>query len=325
MDLRDVSYYVKRKEGFPSITDKGVMDIFMGGSGFSFKVGLETADSKDRQHFFKVNTVAVEVKNLKLKIKQSSHKVLLAVAKPILLAVVRPAVQKILEKQIRDSINQADGIAYEINKEVQRAADAAKNDPENAQNIYSRYVKAAQQKMNKTKGKAEETAANTKVNVAMTQQDSIFQDIKLPGGISSKATDYKKLAAEGDKWESPVFSIGAAAESTNIPRVAEPTRKAHNATGGGVRGPQNIERGQTSLGQQPPQVKGSANGIRSGLHPGMDGNRAPVSSSTQGFSNQVNQAFEGNQGSHDFSLKGNENGEGRTMLGGNNPVLTGSV
>ena len=297
------------------------MDIFMGGSGLSFKVGLETADSKDRQHFFKVNTVAVEVKNLKLKIKQSSHKLLLAVAKPILLGVVRPAIQKVLEKQIRDSINQADGIAYEINKEAQRAADAAKKDPENAQNIYSRYVKAAQQKMNKTKGKAEATAANTKVNMAMTQQDSIFQDIKLPGGISSKATDYKKLAAEGDNWESPVFSIGTAAESTNIPKVANPTRKAHNATGGGVRGPQNIEHGQTTLEQQPPMTSG----MRSNVNLGMDGNNAPVSSSAQGFSNQVNQAFEGNQASHNFSLKGDENGENRTMLGGNNPVLTGSV
>ena len=34
MDLRDVSYYVHRKQGFPKITDKGVMDVFMGGSGF---------------------------------------------------------------------------------------------------------------------------------------------------------------------------------------------------------------------------------------------------------------------------------------------------
>ena len=321
MDLRDVSYYVKRKEGFPSITDKGVMDIFMGGSGFSFKVGLETAEPNDRQHFFKVNTVSVEVKNLKIKIKQSSHKVLLAVAKPILLAVVRPAIQKILEKQIKDSIHQADGFAYEINKEAQRAAEAAKADPENAQNIYSRYVKAAQQKMNKGKGKAEATAANIKVNMAMTQQDSIFKDIKLPGGISSKATDYKKLAAEGDKWESPVFSIGTAAESTNIPKVADPSRKAHNATAGGVRGPQNIGHGQTNMNQQHTMVNNSAIGTNSDV----DGNAAPDSNTTRGFSNQVNQAFEGNQGPQDLSLKGNDTGEGRTMLGGNNPVLTGNA
>merc|ERR1711939_703239 len=35
MDLRDVAYYVRKKQGFPSVTDKGVMDIFLGGEGFS--------------------------------------------------------------------------------------------------------------------------------------------------------------------------------------------------------------------------------------------------------------------------------------------------
>lgn len=42
MDLKDVSYYVKKKQGFPSITDKGVVDIFLGGTGLSFKVAMET-------------------------------------------------------------------------------------------------------------------------------------------------------------------------------------------------------------------------------------------------------------------------------------------
>jgi hypothetical protein len=59
MDLRDVSYYVKRKQGFPSITDLGVANIFLGGSGLSFKMKLSTADKSDRQNFFKVDKVSV--------------------------------------------------------------------------------------------------------------------------------------------------------------------------------------------------------------------------------------------------------------------------
>ena len=62
MDIRDVAYYIKKKEGFPGVTDKGVMDIFFGGSGISFKVAMETADNKagksgDNAHFFKIKTV----------------------------------------------------------------------------------------------------------------------------------------------------------------------------------------------------------------------------------------------------------------------------
>ena len=74
------------------------------------------------------------------------------------------------------------------------------------------------------------------VNVAVTQHDSIFKSVSLPGGISSKATEFKDLATKGDKWESPVFGIGSAKESTNIPKLGAVSRKPHNAASGGVRG-----------------------------------------------------------------------------------------
>ena len=238
MDLKDVSYYVKKKQGFPSITDKGVMDIYMGGSGFGFKLEVETADKDDRQHFFKVNKVKVDVKNMKLKMKQSNHKLLFNLAKPLLLKVMRPALQKVIEKQIKDSFTKGDALAWEIQKEAERALEDAQNDPENIPNIYSRYVAAAQKKVAEGKKKTEEIVAKApKANVAMTQQDSMFKDIKLPGGISTKATEYKELAATGDRWETPVFGLGSASESSNIPRLNKITRKPHGVTPAGLRDP----------------------------------------------------------------------------------------
>ena len=125
MDLRDVSYYIKRKQGFPSITDKGVMDIFMGGSGFSFKVEMETADkareNHAQTHFFKVTKVESDIKNLQIKMKKSNHKLLFNMFKPLLLKVMRPVIQKVLEKQIKDSANQLDGILFDIKTEADRA------------------------------------------------------------------------------------------------------------------------------------------------------------------------------------------------------------
>ncbi|KAI9847024.1 MAG: hypothetical protein M1837_003380 [Sclerophora amabilis] len=235
MDLRDVSYYIKKKQGFPSITDKGVADIFLGGQGFSFKVKMSTADKKDRQNFFKVEKVDVDVKNLKIKLKQSNHKLLFGLVKPLLFKVIRPVVQKVLEKQIKDSVNQFDRLAYEVHREAEKAAQAVKNDPENAPNIYQRYYEAGQKKILEGKQKGKETAADKKVNVAVTQHDSIFKDIKLPGGISSKATEYKELAAKGDKWESPVFGIGSAKESTNLPKATTVQRKSRSNVPGSSR------------------------------------------------------------------------------------------
>lgn len=231
MDLRDVSYYVKRKEGFPSITDTGVANLFMGGDGFSFRMKLVTADESDKQHFFKIEKVDVDVKNLKIKLVKSNHKLLFGLVKPIMLKVLRPVVQKVAEKQLKDQFNQFDQLMYQVKMEADRAIQEAVENPENAPNIYQRYVSAAQKQILQGKQKAEAVSADKKVNMAITQEESIFPNIKLPGGISSKATEYKELARKGEKWESPVFSIGAASKSSDIPNAPNVTRKPHATNG----------------------------------------------------------------------------------------------
>jgi DNA ligase-4 len=227
MDLRDVSYYVKRKQGFPSITDTGVANIILAGDGFSFKLKMSTPDAKDRQNFFKVDKVDVDVKQLSIKLTKSNHKLLFNLFKPMMLKVLRPALQKAVEKAIRDKIDQLDRLFFQVKQEADRAADEVVNDPSQAQNIYSRYVSAAQKQMLKGKKKADAVAADKTVNYAITKEDSIFPSIHLPGGISSKATEYKELARKGTNWESPVFSIGSAPRSSDIPAAPKVTRKSH--------------------------------------------------------------------------------------------------
>ena len=121
MDLRDVAYYVKRKQGSPKLTDQGVADIFLGGSGFSFKIKMSTTGKSDRQNFFKVDKVDVDVKNFNIKLKQSKHKLLFGVAKPLMLKVIRPALQKALEKQIKDQVHELDSLLWKVKQEADRA------------------------------------------------------------------------------------------------------------------------------------------------------------------------------------------------------------
>lgn len=324
LDLKDVSYYVKKKQGLPSVSDLGVLDIFLGGTGLSFKMKVSTADGKDRQNFFKVDKVDIDVKNFNIKVKQSKHKLLFSLFKPIMIKVMRPALQKVLEKLIKDKFTELDAYAYDIKKEADRAIEQAKNDPEEAQNIYSRYASAFQKKITENKKKAEEVAADKKANVAVTQHDSIFPQIKLPGGISSKATEYKELAAKGNKWESPIFSIGSASKSSNIPSPSKITRKSHNVTQGGVRGPQNI---------------GNTSSMSSQLHdPSAVNNTASSGSAngSAGFSNQLDQAFTsktaGQTGNSQFQTGSSQLADGytskttgHTLLGANNPVMTGNA
>jgi len=311
MDLKDVSYYVKRKQGFPSITDTGIADIFLGGTGLSFKMKLSTADAKDKQNFFKVDKVDVDVKNFNIKLQKSKHKLLFAIAKPMMLKVIRPALQKAIEKQIKDQVHELDSMAYQVKLEADRAAEEVKQNPEQAENIYSRYVSAFQKKVLQGKKKAEEINAKTKVNMAITKQDSIFPNIHLPGGISSKATEYKETATKGDTWESSIFTLGSASASTDIASAPKVERKDHSVTEGGVRGPQNVgnTNGMTKQASDPAAQAQGVNG-----------------STTSAFGNQVDQAFS-KQGTPAAALNGKTTGQtnGNTTLGSNNPVLTGST
>lgn len=225
MDLRDVSFYVKKKSGFPSISDIGIADILLHGSGFSFKLRVSTADPTDRQNFFKVDRVDVDVQHFDVKLKKSKHKLLFRLVKPIMLKVMRPALQKVLGKLIKEKFNELDQMAYSIKQEADKAALEAKNDPSQAQNIYQRYATAAQAKFAKGKKKTEAVAADKKANIAMTQHDSIFPNVHLPGGISTKATEYRDLATKGMKWESPIFSIGSAGRTTSLPGLGKVNRR----------------------------------------------------------------------------------------------------
>ncbi|KAF1921563.1 hypothetical protein BDU57DRAFT_510437 [Ampelomyces quisqualis] len=295
MDLRDVSYYIKRKQGFPSITDKGVMDVFMGGTGFSFKVEMETADrareNNAQTHFFKVNKIETDIQNLQIKLKKSNHKLLFNMFKPLLLKVMRPVIQRVLEKQIKDSVNQLDGMLYDIKVEADKAAAEAKRnpDPENLQNIYQQYASAAQKRIMQGKQKKEqlkEKTKDTQVNVAVTQHDSIFKNISLPGGISSKATEYKDLAAKGEKWESPIFSIGSAKETSSLPTAPKVTRKPHGRAGG-----YGSDMGQPTGAPQGPGASPGFNSAQ-GVNPSGFDSTSQYSSTDAGYGHQ----FDGTSG-----------------------------
>jgi len=301
MDLKDVAYYLKKKQGFPSITDKGVMDIVLAGDGFSFKLAARNAHkATDRTHFLVIDKVDVTISNLQIKVKKSNHKLLFTIAKGILLKVMKPAIQKAIEKQIKDNFEKADAYAYDIYREVQKGVEAAKEDPENATNIYQRYVNAVQQKMNEKKQEAEKAADRAKkadVNVALTQKDSIFKNISLPGGISTKATEYKDLAAKGDKWESPVFGIGSAKESTSLPSAQKVIRKPHQTRSGGIRGsnhPSISGASGTTLGDSGYATQSYPQGSTgTGLPQGTQSIPSHPTAAATGLGQEMNQAFSG--------------------------------
>ncbi|KAL4811252.1 hypothetical protein BDV18DRAFT_7211 [Aspergillus unguis] len=285
-DLRDVSYYINKKEGFPSIKDSGVMDIFLGGEGFSFKIAASTAQKKDRQNFVKLDKVSVKIDDLDIKLKKSKHKVLFTIFKPMLFRTMRPIIQKVLEKQVRDAFERGDAFAFDVHQEAKRTKSnmkaEIKENPQEAPNTYSRYMNALRAKMDESKRQAQEKAQaaaqrDTKVQTATTLKASLFPDIKLPGGITTKATEYEELARKGERWESPIFGIGSASESTNIPKPDPITRKPHSTAESKLRDRQSGAGTTSGIATNPTLTNGSTavtNGHSKHYSNGADGQPA---------------------------------------------------
>lgn len=281
MDLRDVSFYVNRKKGFPSLTDTGVADILLPGNGLSFRMKVATAGKTDRQNIFKVDKVDVDFKGLNIKIKKSNHKLLFGIIKPLALKVIRAPLQKAVEKAIQDECNKLDGLLWEI----KRDADAARRgDAEDKANFFNRYYSAAQKRYmdgKEKKEKVKEAMADKKVNVAMAQEDSIFPKIKLPGGVSSKAQEYLELSRKGDKWESPVFSIGSARKSTDIPSAPRVEKKAgaaptSNTVGGVASGTTAVPGTAATDSTTVPSMQVPINGATNGALNGVTNGKSPA-------------------------------------------------
>ncbi|KAK9337930.1 hypothetical protein V1521DRAFT_367724 [Lipomyces starkeyi] len=232
-DLKDACYYVHKKAGFPSIRDTGIADFFLGREGISIKMHLSTADSKNRNSFFNVDKVEVNIKDLEVKLKKSNHKLLFSIFRPLLIAVAKPGLKRVLQKQILETFDQLDETAYKIHLDKKRiAADMRQNpDVEMKPSTFQMYMDAAKSEILRQKKEREMEAKGTKpegkVNVAMTRDDTILKNIVLPTGYTStKATMFKKMAAEGDRWKSKVFSIGTAAPSKEFTVPVDISRRS---------------------------------------------------------------------------------------------------
>jgi len=190
-----------------------------------------------------------------------------------------------LPRSKSDNIHQLDELLYGIHQEAKKAEAQAKNnpDPDNIKNIYQRYATSAQQKLSRGKQKKDEVAADKKVNMAVTQHDSIFKNISLPGGISTKATEYKELAAKGDKWESPIFSIGSSKETSNLPKMAAITRKPHHVNQEGVRGPNNLGTNQYGSGFNGSAETAPSGGFNSSSNSGYGSQSTGYGSQSTGY------------------------------------------
>ncbi|GAA5879136.1 hypothetical protein JCM16303_001311 [Sporobolomyces ruberrimus] len=88
-DLKDVAFYIKKKTGFPKLTDSGYADVFLGGKGLSGKIHLESTGRRD--HAFKVVEVKIKIDKLKFAVRESKHSFLINTLRPLATGLIKGA------------------------------------------------------------------------------------------------------------------------------------------------------------------------------------------------------------------------------------------
>lgn len=139
------------------------MDIFLGGQGLSLDMKLSTPAETHGNRISKLEKVTVNIRNLKIILKKSNHKTLFAIFKPLLMSILKPAITKAAEVQIRTSFDQIDEQLWLVQSEYNKAKeDAEKQSSEESPNAANMYIQAIQRRFSKLRENKKQTTPNAK-------------------------------------------------------------------------------------------------------------------------------------------------------------------
>lgn len=192
-DLRDVSWSINKKKGFPSLKDSGLADVFLGGQGLTVAVTLET--STGTRDVFKVKQVKAKIHKIDFAIRKSKHDVLAKVMRPLATSLVKKQLCKLTENGIRDGLEK-------LNEHLTIAKEAEKG----------KKAETLKQRFNSEKDSKQASPATFKL--ATSKRNSILPQMGSPNGWVNRLDEAEEKAAQSGgagkpEWYSPAFQIVA--------------------------------------------------------------------------------------------------------------------
>ncbi|KAJ9122286.1 hypothetical protein QFC22_001707 [Naganishia vaughanmartiniae] len=130
----NIAYWVSKKSGWVQFEDSGLLDIQFGPRGIDFDVTLENATEDDRETFFVVKNVDVNIAGFDYQIRQNQKWFATWLAKAPMRAFLRSNIIHTLEVQITEYLQRAD---FQLFALQQRAIAAT-----NARPTPANYLKA---------------------------------------------------------------------------------------------------------------------------------------------------------------------------------------
>ncbi|GAA5926641.1 hypothetical protein JCM1841_003190 [Sporobolomyces salmonicolor] len=131
MQATNISYYVAKKTGWIGLEDSGLLDVYIGSQdpkaddGLDVTLILENAHDADRESFFRLKKVEVNIEGFDIGIRQSSHPIRNWLARGALRSYMEVKVKEVLEEQIAAGFQQLDQQLFLLQYKATAARTAA--------------------------------------------------------------------------------------------------------------------------------------------------------------------------------------------------------
>jgi len=196
-DLRDVAFYYHKKTGMPKMSDSGLADVLLGGTGLTITARLATAH--DPTSVFAVRDVQVKVDTLKFAVRDSKHDALYKALAPLATGLVKKQLQKALGGAVHTALEYVDGQLVGVRDSMREAK--AREDGSRTQVLKEQLTA----KKDKAAGKTEEKKGQFKV-VGQPGAELLPQK-GHPEGWVNRAADGMDAARSGEEWRSDAYNV----------------------------------------------------------------------------------------------------------------------
>ncbi|GAA6013470.1 hypothetical protein JCM10207_008861 [Rhodosporidiobolus poonsookiae] len=132
LQAKNISYYIKKKTGWIGLEDSGLLDIYIGTpndpkaeDGLDVTLVLSNATEDDRESFFKLERVDVNIDNFSIGIRNSTHPIRNWFARGAVSAFLQEKTKEVLEEQISAGFKELDKQVYLLQYKAAGARAAA--------------------------------------------------------------------------------------------------------------------------------------------------------------------------------------------------------
>ncbi|KAF8580268.1 hypothetical protein K439DRAFT_1357420 [Ramaria rubella] len=201
-DMRDVMFYFNKKTGMPKLTDSGLADILIGGSGITATIHLRTTTSSNTSSVFTIRAVYVKVGTLKFSIRDSKHDTLYNFLRPFAGRIVKRQVQRAMGDALRTALEEVDEQLVRVRERMRKEKESEDGEKEGKLGALKDLFKRQNDEAKKEKGNANGERSHSQFKVVAKRDSMLLPEMGNPHGWINRQQEIVDSAEQGPEWRS---------------------------------------------------------------------------------------------------------------------------